>query len=259
MEAAPIPVTALERVRSLLRPEVADRQLTEAGFVDLLDGDLESTGVTQDLMVTRLVPAIYERYWRPALGRVAKGVTGPGMAEEIRIARLLLGLGENERVLDVACGPGNFSREFARAVGPDGLVVGIDASRTMLERGAEENRQTGVENLVLIRGDATALPFADASFDAACCFAALHLFADPFAALDEMRRCLAPGGRIALMTSVRRQLTLRPLKPVIERASGMRLFEGDEIASALEQRGFTGIHRRLSGMVQFVGGRLPAD
>ena len=58
------------------------------------------------------------------------------------------------------------------------------------------------------------------------------------------------------MTSVRRELTLRPLKPVIERASGMRIFEGDEIVAALEQRGFTGIHRRLSGLVQFVGGRL---
>ena len=249
--------SALADLRELLRDDLAARELNEAGYLDLLDGDLESTGLTQDLMVSRLVPAIYERYWRPALGQVAKGLTGPGMAEEVRIARLLLGLGEGERVLDVACGPGNFSREFARAVGADGLVAGIDASRTMLERGAEENRRAGVANLVLIRGDATALPFTDGSFDAACCFAALHLFADPFAALDEMRRVLAPGGRIALMTSVRRQLTLRPLKPVIERASGMRLFEGDEIVDALEARGFTGIHRRLSGMVQFVGGRLP--
>ncbi len=58
------------------------------------------------------------------------------------------------------------------------------------------------------------------------------------------------------MTSVRRELTLKPLKPVLERASGMRIFEGDEIVTALEERGFTGIHRRLSGMVQFVGGRL---
>ena len=210
-------------------------------------------------MVTRVVPAIYERYWRPALGRVFKGVTGPGMAEEIRIARLLLGLGEGDVVLDVACGPGNFTREFARAVGPDGLAVGIDASRTMLERGGAELRRSGVENLVLIRGDATQLPFRDASFDGDCCFAALHLFADPFAALDEMRRVLKPGGRIALLTSVRREVTLKPLKPLLERASGMRIFEGDEIVGALEERGFTGVHRRLSGMVQFVGARLPAD
>jgi len=254
--------SALDRVRELLAGEAAaraaERGLNEAGYLDLLEEELESTGLTQDLMVTRLVPAIYERYWRPALGRVAKGLMGPGMAEEIRIARLLLGLGEGDVVLDVACGPGNFSREFARAVGPGGLVVGIDASPTMLERGGEELRDSDPGNLVLIRGDATRLPFRDASFDAACCFAALHLFPEPFAAVDEMRRVLRPGGRIALMTSVRRELTLRPLKPVLERTSGMRIFEGDEIVGALEQRGFTGIHRRLSGMVQFVGGRLPA-
>jgi SAM-dependent methyltransferase len=257
MATEPVPA-AIDRARELLVDAAASKPLNQAGFLDLLESNLESTGLTQDLMVTRLVPAIYERYWRPALGRVAKGITGPGMAQEIRIARLLLGLGEGERVLDVACGPGNFSREFARAVGPDGLVVGIDASATMLERGAGENHAAGIENVVLIRGDATALPFADASFDAACCFAALHLFSDPFAALDEMRRMLAPGGRIAIMTSVRRQVTLPPLKPVIERTSGMRLFESREIVSALEQRGFVGIHQRLAGMVQFVGGRLPA-
>lgn len=254
--------SAFERACELLTDgataTAADRGLNEAGYLDLLDRELESTGPTQDLMVTRLVPAIYERYWRPALGRVFKGFTGPGMAEEIRIARLLLGLGEGDCVLDIACGPGNFSREFARAVGPDGLVVGVDASRTMLERGGEELRRADPGNLVLVRADSTGLPFADRSFDGACCFAALHLFGDPFAALGEMRRVLRPGGRIALMTSVRRELTPRPLKPVLERASGMRIFEGDEIVAALEQRGFTGIHQRLAGMVQFVGGRLAA-
>jgi SAM-dependent methyltransferase len=257
------PAGALARVTELLSPHAAEvaagRGLNDAGYLDLLERELESTGPTQDLMVTRIVPAIYERYWRPALGRLAKGVTGPGMAEEIRIARLLLGLGENDVVLDVACGPGNFTREFARAVGPEGLAVGIDASRTMLERGGTELRRSGLDNLTLVRGDATALPFRDGGFDAACCFAALHLFPDPFGALDEMRRALKPGGRIALLTSVRREVTLKPLKPLLERASGMRIFEGDEIVAALEERGFTGIHRRLSGMVQFVGGRLPAS
>ena len=225
----------MRRARDLLTPEAraaADRpEATERAYLDLLPEDLESTGATQDLMTTSLVPAIYERYWRPALARIAKGLTGPG----------------------------NFSREFAKAVGDDGLVVGIDASRTMLERGAADLVAAGLANLALIRGDATALPFGDASFDAVCCFAALHLFADPFGSLDEMRRVLRPGGRIALMTSVRRKLTLPPLKPVMERVSGMRMFEGDEIVRALQERGFANVRQRLAGVVQFVGGRLPEE
>ena len=257
------PAGAVERVSELLTERAArlaaERGLNHAGYLDLLEDEVASTGLTQDLMVTRLVPAIYERYWRPALGRVAKGLTGPGMSEELRIARLLLGLGEGDTVLDVACGPGNFSREFARDAGESGLVVGIDGSRTMLDRAVEDLDRSGLGNLALVRGDATALPFADGGFDGVCCFAAIHLFADPYAALDEMTRVLRPGGRIALMASVRRQLTVPPLKPAIERTSGMRLFEQDELTGALRERGYSEVHQRLAGMVQFVGGRLARD
>jgi SAM-dependent methyltransferase len=251
-----------ERLAAILAPDAARRAAEpdawKQGYLDLLGDEApESTGVTQDLMLTRLVPTIYERWWRPALARAVKGVTGPGMPEEVRIARLFLGLTSGDRVVDVACGPGNFSREFAKAAGASGLVVGIDASPTMLARGVEESERAGTRNLALIRGDATALPFADGSFDCACCFAALHLFADPHVGLDEMRRVLAPGGRIALMTSIRRPVTVKPLKPVVERLSGMHVFEADEITGALDERGFMDVRQRVSGLVQFVGGRLP--
>jgi len=229
----------------------------EHGYLDLLGDDApDSTGVTQDLMLTRIVPVVYERWWRPTLAWAAKGLTGPGMAEEVRIARLFLGLSRGDKVLDVACGPGNFSRAFARAAGDDGLVAGIDASKTMLARGAEDTRAAGIENLALIRADATELPFEPSSFDCVSCFAALHLFADPFDAIDEMRRVLAPGGRIAIMTSIRRPVTIRPMKPVVERLSGMRVFESDEITGALHERDFEDVRCRVSGLVQFVGGRL---
>jgi ubiquinone/menaquinone biosynthesis C-methylase UbiE len=259
MADEPATASATERAVSLMTAKaraLAQESGDGRGYIDLLGRDLESTGTAQSLMTTRLVPSIYERYWRPALGRAVKGLTGPGMDEEIRIARLLLGLSGGETVLDVACGPGNFSREFARAVGPAGLVVGIDASPTMLARGAEEIARADTGNLALIRGDATALPFEAESFDGTCCFAALHLFGEPFAALDEMRRVLRPGGRIAIMTSVRRQLVLSPMKPIVERASGMRVFESSEIVDTLTDRGFTSITQRLAGAVQFVGGRL---
>lgn len=253
---------ALERAAALLLPEHAERaaqpDASAAGYLDLLGADLESTGVTQNLMTSSVVPRIYERYWRPALARAIKGFTGPGMDEEVRIARLLMGLGEGDTALDIACGPGNFTRRFGEIVGPAGLAVGIDASETMLRRGAAELAAARAANVALVRGDAIHLPFGAGSFDAVCCFAALHLFSEPFAALDEMARVLAPDGRIAIMTSVRRQLTPSMLRPVVERASGMLLFEPDQIVKALGERGFTGVHQRLAGMVQFVGGRLAA-
>ncbi len=233
-------------------------QAATRGYLDLLEESVESTGVAQNLMVSRFVPQVYERWWRPALGWLAKGLTGPGMAEEVRIARLLMGLRAGDSVLDLACGPGNFSREFARIVGDHGLVVGVDASATMLDRAQVDLRKSGLENLAFVRGDGNRLPFDDASFDAVCCFAALHLMAEPMTVLDQLSRVLRPGGRIAVMTSVRRQVAVKPLKPVIERASGMRVFEADEIVAALSDRGFSSIHQRLAGLVQFVGGRSPA-
>jgi SAM-dependent methyltransferase len=249
-------MSALDRTRKLLLPEHKKAELGEHGYLDLLEAELRSTGRAQDLMLTRLVPQIYERWWRPALARVVKGVTGPGMEEEVRIARLMLALSPGDAVVDVACGPGNFTREFARAVGEGGLAIGLDASETMLARGAEELRGSGLSNVMLIRGSATDLPFRDRSFDGVACYAALHLFEDPMDALDEFSRVLKKDGRITIMTSVRRQVTPRLTRPMIERTSGMRLFDADEIVDALRLRGFDELHQRLSGLVQFVGGRL---
>jgi SAM-dependent methyltransferase len=208
-------------------------------------------------MLTGAVPFVYERWWRPALGRVAKGAFGPGMAEEHRIARLLLGLSPGDGVLDVACGPGNFTRSFARTVGAGGLSVGIDASRTMLERGVRDTPGELADRVAFIRGDAVALPFRDQSFDAVCCFAALHLFSDPLVALDHMRRVLTPGGRIALLTSCRtRSAAFRTWDGFVGARSGMRMFEHDEIVEALQSRGFADVRQRITGLTQFVGGRL---
>lgn len=248
---------ASERVLPLLQPAAEKGADASVGYLDLLGRDLELTGPVQDLMRSGVVIRIYERWWRPALGRMAKGVFGPGMADEHRIARLLLALGPGDGVLDVACGPGNFSREFARTVGETGLVVGIDASRPMLERGVHDAPAAGVDNLAFVHGDAVTLPFRDESFDAVCCFAAFHLFADPFKALDQMRRVLTPGGRIALFTTCRgRSAPLRTFESLMGRRSGMRMFEQDEITVALERRGFTDIRQRIAGFTQFVGGRL---
>ena len=174
------------------------------------------------------------------------------------MALSMLSIARNDRVLDVACGPGNFTRDFARAVGEEGLAVGIDGSRPMLERAVRETEESGISNAAYVHGDATVLPFRDASFDAVCCFAALNLFAEPFKALDEMRRVLSRGGRIALFTSARGNTgPVRMVETALAAPAGIRMFDRDEIVDALRERGFTDVRQRTSGLTQFVGGRLP--
>jgi SAM-dependent methyltransferase len=242
--------SALDRVWPLLLPEARDAPVVD-GFLDVLgDARPESPGAAHDLMFTSLLPQVYERWWRPAWGRLL----GVSMAEEKRIARLLMALSPGDGVLDVACGPGNFTRDYAATVGPEGLAVGLDASETMLRRAV---RDTDAEQVAYVRGDVVDMPFRPQSFDAVCCFAALNLFADPMAALDSMTRVLTPGGRIALFTSARtRSAPFRALEEIVRLRSGMRLFERDELVAALEERGFVQIRQRVTGFTQFVGGRL---
>jgi SAM-dependent methyltransferase len=250
---------AVERALPLLEPDARGRgRRAPGGYLDLLGHTRpESTGVIQDFMLTGAVPRVYERWWRPVFGRAAKGLLGPGMSHERRIARTLLDLSPGDGVLDAACGTGGFTRDFARSVGPDGLAVGIDVSETMLRRAVAETAEAGLDQVAYVRGDAQALPFVDESFDAVCCFAALHLFADPMAALDRMTAVLTPGGRIALFTTVRgRSAPLRTLESALGARSGTRLFERGEVVHALERRGYVDIRQRITGVTQFVGGHL---
>jgi ubiquinone/menaquinone biosynthesis C-methylase UbiE len=226
--------------------------------MDVLGGARpQSSGPAHDLMFTAALPRVYERWWRPAWGRALKGVWGPGMEGERQMARSLMRLAPGDGVLDVACGTGAFTRDFARVVGPDGLAVGLDASETMLRRAVEETRRARLDQVAYVRGDVVEMPFVDDSFDAVCCFAALNLFADPMAALDSMTRVLTPGGHIALFTSARtRSAPFRAFEAVVRARSGMHLFERGELVEALEASGYVDIEQRITGFTQFVGGRL---
>ena len=155
-------------------------------------------------------------------------------------------------MLDVGCGPGNFTRSFAVAV-DDGLVVGIDASETMLARAVSE---TDCANVAYVRGDACALPFGDDTFDAICCFAALYLIDRPMTALDEIARVLAPGGRVALLSSCNRgPLPAGIADAVVRRFTGVRIFARDELTGALRDRGLCDIEQRVAGVAQFLSAR----
>jgi SAM-dependent methyltransferase len=103
------------------------------------------------------------------------------------------GVGRGDRVLDVACGTGVAAREALARVGAEGAVAGLDADPGML---AVARRRTG--EIDWREGRAEALPYPDRAFDAVLCQFGLMFFADPVAALGEMRRVAKPGGRLSL-------------------------------------------------------------
>jgi ubiquinone/menaquinone biosynthesis C-methylase UbiE len=100
------------------------------------------------------------------------------------------------RVLDVGCGTGDYLRIMAPLVAP-GPAVGIDVSATLIGV-AQQRAATDGGNVSFRVGDAYELPLADASVDRAVATQVLLHLADPWRALAEMRRVLAPAGLISI-------------------------------------------------------------
>ena len=98
---------------------------------------------------------------------------------------------EGDRVLDVACGTGAVARCSAPLVGPTGRVVGLDLNPGMLTIARGMPAPEGIP-IEWREGNATALPFPNASFDLVCCQQGLQFFPDRTAALGEMFGVLAP-------------------------------------------------------------------
>jgi ubiquinone/menaquinone biosynthesis C-methylase UbiE len=105
-----------------------------------------------------------------------------------------------QRLLDVACGTGAVTREAAQIVGPTGRVVGLDPSPEALAAARSGNGQNGGAEIEWWEGVADSLPFADGSFDVVTCQFGAMFFPDRVAALKDMRRVLAKGGRLAVTT-----------------------------------------------------------
>lgn len=248
---------ALQRVLGLLDDPPANPEVRR-GVLDLL-GEVaeEHDTVAQRLMRSVALPRVYEQVWRPALFGAAKGGPfGPSTSEEYALARDWLGLtgASPATVLDVACGPGNVTRALAAGVGEDGLVVGVDASATMLGRAVVGTRAA---NVAYVRCDALDLPFRTGAFDAVCCYGALYLFADPWAALAGMARVLRPGGGIVVLTTRSLRLPLvREGMAIAGHAVGIRMFTPARLTQALTAAGFTAVRRRSYGVMQFAGATL---
>jgi demethylmenaquinone methyltransferase/2-methoxy-6-polyprenyl-1,4-benzoquinol methylase len=110
------------------------------------------------------------------------------------------GAAPGHRALDVCCGSGDIALLLARRVGPQGQVAGLDFSAAQLAVAQRRSQQQWPRPTVTWQeGDALALPYADASFDAATMGYGLRNLTDIPQGLRELRRVLKPGAQAAIL------------------------------------------------------------
>jgi ubiquinone/menaquinone biosynthesis C-methylase UbiE len=131
--------------------------------------------------------------------RVEAVYTTPDVVEQRRTVLGLLDLRPGERVLDVGVGPGFLASEMAAAVGPTGLVCGVDPSGSMLALARARIADGPAAPVDLRTGTATGIPYSDERFDAVVSTQVLEYVGDIPAALTEIRRVLRPGGRLLIL------------------------------------------------------------
>jgi ubiquinone/menaquinone biosynthesis C-methylase UbiE len=142
---------------------------------------------------------ILERWDRVAAGwsRRADSIQEFGMRVSVWMVEHLV-LQPGERVLELACGPGDTGFLAAELVKPGGTLIASDGSRAMLGVASGRARDLGVRNVEFRQLELEWIDLETASVDAALCRWGLMFTVDPGAALQEMRRVLRPEGRAAL-------------------------------------------------------------
>jgi len=135
---------------------------------------------------------------------------------ELLAERATAGLANAKDLLaiDLACGPGTYTRPLAARVR---RAIGVDLTSAMVEKARAEAARDGVTNVEFVCADLYALPFADGVAGIVSCGYAIHHFTDPEHALAEMARVLRPGGRLAITDIIVREGCDGAIQNAIER------------------------------------------
>ncbi|MDR2281106.1 MAG: class I SAM-dependent methyltransferase [Gordonia sp. (in: high G+C Gram-positive bacteria)] len=209
--------------------------------------------IAQRLMAAPVFSQVYERAWRPLFTR-GFSLGASDTTDYDNALRSYLGRPGERTVLDIACGPGNYSRDASRGLTGDGRYIGIDFSQSMVEQAVRDHRD---DRVTFLRGDAHHLPFADDTFDTVMCLAALYLIPDPMPVLDEMVRVCRPGGEAIIFTTSRTSIAALPGAGALTGLSGLKIFGVHEITRRFTSLGMDHVEQTITGVGQFVHARKP--
>jgi SAM-dependent methyltransferase len=150
---------------------------------------------------------------QPAMDLLMGNVTALAMAEAAPLS--------GQRVLDVGCGSGALTLAAARAVGPQGRVMGVDISAPLLARAEELARAESLTQAGFLRADAQDHRFARDAFDLVLSRFGVMFFADRVAAFTNLARAMRPDGRMVL--AVWGRAAVNPFFATPERIGAARL------------------------------------
>jgi ubiquinone/menaquinone biosynthesis C-methylase UbiE len=104
-----------------------------------------------------------------------------------------------QRVLDLGCGFGDTTQRLAELIGPDGEAVGVDAAPRFIEDAIRETDEAGIANARFLVADVQATLSGEGGFDVAFSRFGTMFFANPVAAMRNVRSALVPGGRLLMV------------------------------------------------------------
>lgn len=238
---------ALSRALGLLANPPATPDISK-GYLDLLE-----TSPSADSAPPRNTGAI-QSFWDSGVGAMSFDRAQAILRKVVRASRLpteWLNIQSGEVALDVGCGPGSVTAVLGRAVGPDGLALGVDISGPMVARAVKAE---AAPNVGFLRADAQQLPLRDGTVDTAVSIAVLQLIPNPATTLAEMARVLRPGGRLGVMVpTLGRTASLLRFLP----AGMAHIFGDDEVGDVLEDLDLAGVRTKTVGSLQWVRARRP--
>jgi ubiquinone/menaquinone biosynthesis C-methylase UbiE len=175
--------------------------------------------------------------WAHIYDRLA---SAPGVRSWRRRAAAALDLSPGDTVVEMGCGTGANVPLLREQVGPDGLIVGIDVTRPLLDRARARTTGRGWTNAHFCTGDATQPPVSG-PVDAVLGTFVLGLFRDPAAVVEDWVDLCRPGGRVAVLNFQRSD---RPLAAPINLAFAAFLWAGspgwrvpdEPVTAAFERR-----------------------
>lgn len=121
------------------------------------------------------------------------------------------------RILDVGCGPGTITADFARLVGHGGHVLGIDPAPEVIALARQQHAPAGAGNLQFAVGDIMNTYLAEPAYDVVHAHQVLQHLRDPIAALRQMRRLTRPGGLVAIRDADYAAMTWHPQPAGLDR------------------------------------------